>query len=478
MLPYAEAKPVHARWSDANRDFLDFVERNPSCLHRSTFGSIYEDPSLRKLSIQPWPLFAGESQQGEIERVTLGISRIVKGSVDRFLHGDPGRVIEFYRSNTEDVEGSEVLVLRWTDEVLDFLLKEPDGIWGAPSRGDYIETEEGLKCLEFNAGSFIGGLPTQHIGERVLESPEVARFLRERGLAARAPRTVGALMRHLFDDTVRLGIWKGGEFNVAILGFPHEPAQAALNNLELYNREFRRVLVDTGLIPDGRVFLCSPADVVEDGEVMRVEGHPLHAAFELHDGTPDMRPLFFGFKQKRVNLFSGPITALMGDKRNLALVSENAGSDEFTAEERALIERHVPWTRRVLPGKTTFRGRPFRLAEDLVDHRADLVLKKATSMGGAHVHIGRYRTDDEWKRVISQALVEEDWVVQEYLETIPYWFQTGESGAAPHHVIWGLFAFGDHFGGAFLRMQRIGAPNGVVNTRQGAEVGAYLEITG
>jgi hypothetical protein len=46
-----QAKPVHARWSEANREFLEFVERNPPYLHRSSFSSIYEERSLRHYSI-------------------------------------------------------------------------------------------------------------------------------------------------------------------------------------------------------------------------------------------------------------------------------------------------------------------------------------------------------------------------------------------------------------------------------------------
>lgn len=158
------------------------------------------------------------------------------------------------------------------------------------------------------------------------------------------------------------------------------------------------------------------------------------------------------------------------------MVSENAGSEEFTAEERALIERHVPWTRRVLPGRTTFHGRTVRLPDDLPELRQELVLKKATSLGGHHVHLGRSCTNEDWSAVVARAVREEDWVVQEYLEAVPYRFQHGDAGTARFEMIWGLFAFGSHFGGAFLRMQAAAERARVVNTAQGAEVGILLEV--
>ena len=166
----------------------------------------------------------------------------------------------------------------------------------------------------------------------------------------------------------------------------------------------------------------------------------------------------------------------MCDKRNLALVSANGDSAEFTAAEREIIRRHAPWTRRVLPGATIFRGRPFRLPEDHPVRREELVLKKGSSASGRHVHVGRFRTPDEWNRAIARALVERDWVVQEYLETVPYCFYDAAGGPGRHDLVWGRFVFGRHYGGAFLRMQATSAGTGRVNTGQGAEVGVLLDL--
>ncbi|HEX2092412.1 MAG TPA: hypothetical protein VHG28_08420 [Longimicrobiaceae bacterium] len=479
MLPLAEAKPVHARWSEANRDFLEFVERNPAYLSRDSFASLRAERSLRKLPLQSWPLFAGAPQRAEVEGVALGIDRLMKSIYERFLHNDPARLMEFYRSNLplpEDTEEDNFIALNLNQEFAELLLQEPTGIQGALSRADYIETRDGLQCIEYNAGGFIGGLQTGIIGDLYLETPAVAHFLRERNLRARSPDTLGALFRHLVEDTARIGAWRGGEFNVAVVAHPHEPDQVALHSAEVYTRELRRTLAATGTAPGGRVFVCGAEDLVGEADSLTLEGHPVHVVIEQHDGSADLRQVFWHFKQGQVNFFSGPVSVILCDKRNLALVSEHAGSDEFTAQERGLIERHVPWTRRVLPARTTFRGRALRLPDDLPEHREELVLKKATSFGGCEVHIGRFRTDEQWKRSIGRALREEDWIVQEYLETVPYCFQSGEVGVARHDLVWGLFAFGNHFGGAFLRLQPTAGSAGVVNTRQGAEVSVLLEL--
>lgn len=464
LRPLDEARPAHARWSELNGEFLDFVARNPEYLDRGTFACLGEARWLRKLDIQPWPLFMGAEQRREVERVALGMDRLVKGVLERFLGGDPARILEFYRGP------------RMNEFLLALTLEEPDGISGAPSRADYVEDRDGLKFLEYNAGGFLGGLQAGDLGEQYLACPPVARFLEEKERRARAPDTLGALFRHLVEDTVRLGAWKDGELNAAVVARPHEEAQAALHVEARYDRALRRVLEERGM-PGGRAFVCDAGDLRDERGTLVVRGHPVHLVLEHHDGSGDLRLAFRLFKTGRVNLVSGPIGTILNDKRNLALISENAGSDEFTAGERALIERHLPWTRRVLPGPTTFRGRGIRLPDDLADRREEMVLKKATSLGGGRdVVVGRFRGDAEWRQDLALAVQEGDWVVQEYLETIPYCFQRGERGAVRHDMVWGLFAFGDHFGGTFLRMQPHGGGTGVVNTRQGAEVGVFLEL--
>ncbi|HEX8904261.1 MAG TPA: hypothetical protein VF771_05425 [Longimicrobiaceae bacterium] len=468
-----EARPVHARWSEVNREFLDYVETNPACLDRASFASLYQDPSLRKFSIQPWPFFIDAAKRQEMEKVAVGMDRLVKGAVERFVRNDPKAVAHFYRTRG-NVDGSPLAALRLSEPMLQLMIEEPNGIAGAPSRADYIETAQGLRMVEYNAGGALGGFQADPIAALAVAAAPTARFLSERNRHVRVPEILADYFRHVVDDTVRQGVWRDGEFNVAMVVRPHEPARVATHSAEVYTRHLRRALAERGM-PAGHVFLCGPEDIVQQRGALTLHGHRLHAVVEQHDGSADMRAAFRAFKIGRVNLFSGPIAWLLTDKRNLVLLSQNAGSSDFTAEERELIERHLPWTRSVLPGATTFRGRPLRIPEDLVERREEFVVKKASSIGGRFVEVGRYQTPDEWSQAVARALWEEDWVVQEYQESVPYCFQS-ESGAARHEMVWGLFTFGSRFGGAFLRLAPAGNNAGRINGSQGAEVGAILEV--
>jgi hypothetical protein len=473
----ADAKPVHARWSEVNREFLGFVERNPDCLERANYASIYHDDLMRIYPIQPWPLFVGDEQRRRMGEITVGMDRLVKGTLERFLGNDPAAIAAYYHS-TVTMDGSPSDAYNVDEDMLALFLEEPNGIWNGPSRGDYIETAAGLQCIEFNAGRCLGGMQITDVGEAYLGCEPTARFLREHDRRVRPQGVLGALLRHVVEDTVRFGSWTGGDFNVAVAVRPHDATWVSRHDEEVWTRELRRVLAERGGTPSGgRVLVCGLDDLEEDGMGLAVRGYPVHAVLDRHDGSGDVRRLFRAFKMEAVNLFGGPLGVLVGDKRTLALLSEHAGSDELTAAERALLEGHLPWTRRVMESRTVtpFRGRTLRLPDDLLEYREDLVLKKGVSLGGACVEVGKYRTPDEWSEAVARAVREEDWIVQEHLVTVPYWFQSGDVGAARHEVVWGLFAFGDHFGGAFLRMQST-AGRGVVNAVQGAEIGAMLDV--
>jgi len=174
-------------------------------------------------------------------------------------------------------------------------------------------------------------------------------------------------------------------------------------------------------------------------------------------------------------LFNGPISIVLSDKRNLALLSQSQRSSLFSAEEQEVIRNHIPWTRLVAAERVEFHGEEVFLPDLLAAERNRLVLKEGRSFGGKGVHLGRATSAARWEEVARTALESGGWVVQERLESLPYLYQCGESGCAPHDVIWGPFVFGDTYGGVILRMQPQAA-GGAVNLSLAATEGIVLEV--
>lgn len=95
---------------------------------------------------------------------------------------------------------------------------------------------------------------------------------------------------------------------------------------------------------------------------------------------------------------------LLHKKAIFAQLTDDSLSDLFTPEQRAAIARHVPWTRLVRPGSTTYQGERIDLLEFARRNRDRLVLKPNDEYGGKGVVIGWETSAEAWERALAEAL--------------------------------------------------------------------------
>ena len=103
---------------------------------------------------------------------------------------------------------------------------------------------------------------------------------------------------------------------------------------------------------------------------------------------------------------------ILHKKASLAVLSDERNAGLFTAEQRAAIAAHVPWTRRVEERRTEYGGRPVDLVPFVRDRRASLVLKPNDEYGGKGIVLGWEVDDAAWERALAAALAE-PYIVQE-----------------------------------------------------------------
>jgi uncharacterized circularly permuted ATP-grasp superfamily protein len=178
-------------------------------------------------------------------------------------------------------------------------------------------------------------------------------------------------------------------------------------------------------------------------------------------------------------MFNGPITHLLSNKLNLALLSENEDTGAFTPGDREIIKKYIPWTRRLVPGEVTFGTGTFDMEDFLSSHREKLVIKPDRELGGIDIQVGKFTAAEQWEEAIGNAFRDKDrnWLVQEYVEPSTHLYQYSDDGYAEHQIIWGLFVFGSTYAGGFLRLiPKNEDRKGVINTHQGAEKTAILEV--
>ena len=104
---------------------------------------------------------------------------------------------------------------------------------------------------------------------------------------------------------------------------------------------------------------------------------------------------------------------LLHKKMSLALLSDDRYEELYSGPERRAIARHIPWTRRLRDGKTTWENRVVPdLVQHVLDHRDHLVLKPNDEYGGKGVILGWTVDATEWEKAVGEAL-HQSYVVQE-----------------------------------------------------------------
>lgn len=195
-------------------------------------------------------------------------------------------------------------------------------------------------------------------------------------VAAGSSATDTASLLRLEEMMKMFQIVLAGGFEVRIV----DPAQLTLGEGRLWAEDFR---VDSVLVADWPAFLKAvPADALF-----------WHA---VHSGATWI-------------INSAAAGILRGSKSVFALLSDPAYGHLFEPEVAAALARHIPWTRRVLDGKTTYRGQTVELVPFIAAHRETLVLKPADDYGGKGVMLGWECDEAVWTaaldRVASDPLV-------------------------------------------------------------------------
>ncbi len=107
-------------------------------------------------------------------------------------------------------------------------------------------------------------------------------------------------------------------------------------------------------------------------------------------------------------------------KAFFAVLTDEQNERYFSAEERDVIQRHIPWTRVVADVKTQYNGKPIELLEFIRKNQKTLVMKPSDEYGGTGVTLGWEVEKKTWGAAIEHALKSSHagsdkgcWIVQE-----------------------------------------------------------------
>lgn len=436
MTSLDELRAAHCALSPLDWKFRELARRDQQCLSRASFELLDRPHRFLSYPLQSWPTFVDRDRIRDLDRISVGISDLIREVPRRIFDDDPVRICEFY--GLEDPALTEML------------LAPPNGVEAALSRGDLIHTPAGMKCIEWNFSSRLAGWESSLLAGMQLGIAPISRFIDQEEVEVSTVNTVAALFDHALATVRAAGAGGEGEANTAFVVSAGDLGSGDPAYGNYLVDEYARACRAHGLA--GEVFTCHPRELrARNGKVFHGDRR-VHALIELNI-EPMGLDVYRSFKAGNLCLFNGPITRVLTSKANLALLSEHADSGLFAAPERELIHRHIPWTRQVRRGYVSFQEEREYLPELLLARREQLVLKPAMEQGGKGVALGRSTPPQQWERLTEQALQQGGWIAQEELESLSYLYQCGEYGCSPHDVIWGPFVFGRRYAGVILRVQ-------------------------
>ncbi len=112
----------------------------------------------------------------------------------------------------------------------------------------------------------------------------------------------------------------------------------------------------------------------------------------------------------------------------------------------------------------------------LKTQKDQLIIKDARGSQGENVFVGAKCSEEQWQHAIDMASKEGEWLIQEHCDSLPFTGQCDSYGLSNFDYIWGLFGFGDTYGGANIRMKQRIASDGVINLATGAMEAIVLEV--
>ena len=171
-----------------------------------------------------------------------------------------------------------------------------------------------------------------------------------------------------------------------------------------------------------RTLIGDPRDLQLSRGRLHLDGQPVNLIYrrvltsELLEKGQEARALADAYLAGAACVVNSFRAKLLHKKMSLALLSDDRYARLYDPHQRAAIERHVPWTRKVAEGPSTRHGRP---VEDLLEHvarnRSELVLKPNDEYGGKGVVLGWTVDQQAWEKALKEAL-ERPYVVQEAVE--------------------------------------------------------------
>jgi hypothetical protein len=339
------------------------------------------------------------------------------------------------------------------------------------ARADAFILPDSLQFAEYNGESPAGAAYSQGLAELFDEQPLMARF-RER-FDARFYRPVEALLEALVASYRE---W-GGTASPPLMAIVDWREVPTFSEFEILRDAFTALGVPT--------IICDPRDLEGGSSGLYAMGRRIDLVYrrvlinDIVAREAECRALVQAYEQRAVCVANSLRCKIPHKKAFFAVLTDERHAGLFSAGERELIRRHIPWTAVVEERSVPRNGEKADLIPLLRADRDRFVIKPNDEYGGTGVTLGWETSESEWDAAIARALAERDrgWVAQERIavrrEPFPVCDTGVPRGAATRDMLvdFAPYIFRGRLAGFLTRLSATGLAN---VTSGGGQVPAFV----
>ncbi|MCI0354325.1 MAG: hypothetical protein L0099_04680, partial [Acidobacteria bacterium] len=290
-----------------------------------TFGDRVHCPFLR-------PFFLDEADEKRVRKVVEAIAAVGERVVQAALESPP------------------LLAQAALSEAEDKLVRIDPGYKTAltASRLDSFLLPHSLRFAEYNAESPAGLGYAESLAELFAAMPLMSRF--EQKFTARAY----PLSQSILDALLASYREWGGTASPPVMAIVDWREVPTWTEFELLQARFEKRGVPT--------VVSDPRDLEFDGTALRAGGRKIDLVYrrvlinDMVSRAAECDALVRAYRARAVCVANTLRCKIPHKKSFFAMLTDDANQSLFTAEERDLIRRHIPWTRLLREGRSTYFG--------------------------------------------------------------------------------------------------------------------------
>ena len=345
------------------------------------------------------------------------------------------------------------------------------------ARADAFILPGSLQFAEYNGESPAGAGYSQRLAELFDAEPLMARF-RER-FDVRFARPVEALLEALVASYREWG-GTASPPRMAIVDWREVPT---FSEFEILRDAFTALGVPT--------VICDPRDLefaagsrfsAGTGRGLYANGQRIDLVYrrvlvnDMLARPAECRALLDAYRSRTVCVANSLRCKIPHKKAFFAVLTGERYAPLFSADERAMIRRHVPWTALVEETRVTVDGQSVDLVPYLRAQREQFVIKPNDEYGGTGVTLGWDTSEAAWDAAIARAIAERDrgWVAQQRIAVRREMFPVCEAAGMTSRdmlVDFAPYIFRGQLAGFLTRLSATGLAN---VTSGGGQVPAFV----